>query len=245
MSNNIQELIILYETDDILAVDKDSRIPVHGGKGIEEGSTLLFQVKRYLEQKNGKIPEFITPVHRIDMNTRGPVLFAKNRDSQKLLVNAFRNGEVSKTYHTLASGNIPGNLFIQADIVKGSHKKSAVKNIEMKEIAPEKEHWLSDKYNNSKTISATFIRPLEHFEDSTLCEVEIWTGRYHQIRAVFEKIGHPVCGDMKYNKMKTDDFIGRKKNPYPDGMMLVCRKLEIKSLGISITSTFDIKKPAF
>ncbi len=234
-------LRILFESDDIIVADKDRNVPVHGGKGIDIQKTLLFQIKRLLTQRTGEAPEFITPAHRLDQNTQGPVFFAKNGNAAKILNREFSSGGVLKTYFALLEGLMDSTVFVQADIIKDSHKKAVVKNkIMMKENFPVREEWLLKKDKNSLTESATVIFPIKTQNDTTLCKVETWTGRYHQIRAVCEAIGHPVCGDTKYNHYPRDHFHRRINEKFPDGQMLICKRIEIPNLGITVISGFDL-----
>lgn len=235
----MHSLKILFENEHLIAVDKDRGIAVHGGESIPREETLLHAVKRYL----GTSPDdFVTPAHRLDRNTRGPVIFAKDRETMASLTRAFACGEAKKTYSALLEGRIDTPLFIEADIVKSRHKKSVVKNMKiLSEEIPEKETWLAAKNPKSVTISGTVIRPLAVYGDTTLCSIMIWTGRYHQIRAVCEAIGHPVCGDNKYNH-NPRFYYNRRTNPdYPDNQMLLCKTLELPSLGIFLTSSFDLR----
>ena len=232
-------LKILFENDRIIAVDKDRGTAVHGGESIPREETLLYQVKQYL----GSQPDdFVTPAHRLDRNTRGPVLFVKDRETMAVLTRAFARGEARKTYSALLEGRVSVPLFIEADIVKSRHKKSVVKNLKiLTEEMPAKEAWLAAKDPKSVTISGTVVRPIADYGDTTLCSIEIWTGRYHQIRAVCEAVGHPVCGDNKYNH-DPRFYYNRRTNPdYPDNQMLLCKTLELPSLGIFLTSGFYLR----
>lgn len=230
---------VLFENEHIIAVDKDRNTAVHGGDGIPENETLLYLVKQHL---GTNVPEFITPAHRLDMNTRGPVLFAKDRETAAVLNRAFSRGEVCKTYSALLEGKLEAPLFIEADIVKNRHKKSDVRNMKViSEDFPNKEDWLAAKDRGSRTVSGTFIKPLDLYGDTTLCSIETWTGRYHQIRAVCEAIGHPICGDNKYNHDPRFYYNRRTSPDYPDNQMLLCKTLELPSLGIKLTSGFELK----
>lgn len=234
-------IIVLYESEDVIIIDKDKEVPVHGGQGIDESCTLLYKVNEYLTQRYNKAPDFIAPMHRIDMNTRGPVLFAKNWAIAKVINQAFSKGEIHKTYLALLEGRLEKPLFIQADILKNSHKRALVKSLKVLDSGfPTRVDWLREKDQTSKTISATVIKPVELYQDTTLCDVDIWTGRYHQIRAVSEAAGYPLCGDTKYNH--NPSFHNRRvtnKN-YPDRQMLLCRTLEVPCLNLTVSSTFTL-----
>jgi 23S rRNA pseudouridine955/2504/2580 synthase len=223
-------------------VDKDRATPVHGGLGLKEESTLLFMLKAFLAERDGSAPDFLSPAHRIDMNTLGPVVFAKNRNSLLALIKAFSSGGILKTYRALVEGILSGPLFVQADVRKGGHKKALVSNLlVVKEHFPEHNEWYGSKDKSSTTISATLIYPEKLYDDITLCRVELWSGRYHQIRAICEAIGHPVCGDTKYNHDPRNHYHRKTSNRYPDGQMLLCSAIEIPALGLSVKSRFELK----
>ena len=112
--------------------------------------------------------------------------------------------------------------------------------VSWKENIPSRKEWLAGKDRDSRTISATLIRPVGNHSDTTTCEVETWSGRYHQIRAICEAIGHPVCGDTKYNHDPRHHNHRRTNPMYSLGQMLICKKLEIPALGISVESGFEI-----
>lgn len=136
-----------------------------------------------------------------------------------------------KIYHTLLKGSLKEEVFIEADIARLPGRSVVeVRNLNMTNKIPDKENWLKQKYIYSPEISATIIRPLSNNEDMTLCEVEIWTGRHHQIRAVCRAAGHPVAGDMKYGGDGT----------YME-TSLICKKMMIKEINLSIESKYQIK----
>jgi 23S rRNA-/tRNA-specific pseudouridylate synthase len=237
-----KDIRILFENDDVIVVDKDRGTAVHGGRNIDWESTLLTQVRRYLTARDGTEPAFLCPAHRIDLNTRGPVIFAKSGKMAKTLVETFMAGGVSKIYHALLEGDIDRPVFVQVDILKKGRKKSRVQNkIIMDTGYPSREEWLADRDRSSLTLSATLILPLVRHGSTTHCAVEIWTGRHHQIRAVCEAMGHPVCGDTKYNHDARAGWKRRTNPLYPDRQMLVCRRITVPSLGIDAVSGFEIE----
>ena len=171
-----------------------------------------------------------------------PVIFARNIETAKVLVSVFTRGEVLKTYLVLLEGKLEKNVFLEADVVKSSHRRSRIRNLKVIENEfPTRKAWLSAKDQSSQTISGTLLVPVENHRDSVLCRAEIWTGRHHQIRAVCEAYGHPVCGDTKYNHHPAHHN-KRWTNPaYPSGQMLICKNLEIPSLGILVESGFNLE----
>lgn len=233
-------LRILHEDSGILIADKDRFMAVHGGLGQPAESTLLHRVRSYLTESSAGAAAIVAPVHRIDLNTRGPVVFGKTRDSIYQLKTLFASGGIEKTYEVLVEGWLAEQLFVEADLIKGTHRTATVRNMVIKEKSiPGRASWLSSKDPSSRTICATLLTPVEVREETTLCRAEIWTGRYHQIRAVCEAVGHPVCGDTRYNH--NPRYHNRRyTNPlYPHGQELICRTLVIPALGLSVTSGFE------
>ncbi len=223
------DITVLYQDANLIAVDKDGNTAVHAAPGILYDETLLEKVKAYL-YRNNEPYQFVVPVHRIDRNTRGIVLFARNFETSKKLSDYFKAGCVTKIYHALLEGSLSKRLFIEANIIRDNNKNIVkVENLILQSIIPEKIFWLKTRYQNSKTISATIIRPIENHDNKTKAEIIIWTGRHHQIRAVCEAFGHPVMGDKKYNNSQ-----------YKIGQSLLCKKLIVEDMNLFIGSKQDI-----
>lgn len=110
-----RDLDVLYENDMMIAVDKNDSTLVHAADS-EYKNSLLEMVKSYLYHHNQPYTE-VCPVHRIDRNTRGVVLFAKDLEAAKKINALFKNGEVEKTYTALLIGKIFKTMFFEADIV--------------------------------------------------------------------------------------------------------------------------------
>ena len=182
---------ILYEDENILAVLKPSGLLVHGDE-TEKRITLANQVLSYLMQKgeyqptiqHGFIP---APAHRLDRNTSGIVLFGKNLPSLQALFDLFKTkDQITKKYIALVVGNVEKDGEIKAPLIK-DEKEGKVRIGSLKEGAKE---------------AYTKYHVLKKYKNYTLLEIEIRTGRTHQIRVHMASIGHPVAGDPKYGHFK-------------------------------------------
>ena len=225
----LSDLSVLYKDKDLIAVDKDENTLVHSAPGLLYSETLLERVKAYL-YRNNEPYEFLVPVHRIDRNTRGIVLFARNFETSKKINEYFKAGLVTKVYNAILEGILAERLFIEADIKREiNNNRVTVENLNIISNIPDKMLWVNKRYKNSKTISATIIRPIGNNSRNTMAEIIIWTGRHHQIRAICEAIGHPVSGDKKYSK-----------NRNGTGQSLLCKRLVIEEMNLFIESKQEI-----
>ena len=183
---------IIYQDADVLVVNKDYNMVVHPGAGNYNGTlvnALLFHVKD-LQAIKGEIRPGI--VHRIDKETSGLLMVAKNPRSVEILGDQLRKKTVTRKYLALVEGIITHNLGkINAPI--GRDPKNRQK---MKVIQGGKE-------------AVTNFTVLTRYENYTLIECVLETGRTHQIRVHLNYIGFPIVGDSKYGKRKTDTTYGQ------------------------------------
>ncbi|MDD2396637.1 MAG: RluA family pseudouridine synthase [Tissierellia bacterium] len=181
----------VYEDDNILVVNKPIGLSSQPDKtGIRN---LVDEIKVYLDAKEENISFTFKPAvcNRLDKNTSGLVIAAKNYDALKQTNKAIRERKIRKYYMAKVHGTIKDNLELKDYLIKNDNKN-------MVEI-------INEYKENSKSV-ITYAHPLKTAGRYTWLEVEIETGRAHQIRAHLASIGHPVAGDKKYGKKDNDKY---------------------------------------
>ena len=197
-------LDIVYEDEDIIVVNKAKGMVVHPAIGNPDGTlvnAIMAHCKGNLSGIGGELRPGI--VHRLDKDTSGLLIIAKNDKAHLRISEQIQNRQVKKTYLTLVKGIVPENeATIKMPIGRSTkdRKKMAV--------TPKGKE------------AITHFKVLERFEKYTYLEVNIETGRTHQLRVHMAEIGHPVVGDMVYSNGKNEFNI--------EGQMLHAHRLEFE-----------------
>jgi len=191
-------LSIIYEDDDLLIVDKPSGLVVHPSAGHHDGDTLVNALlARAGGAEYGGIAGVARPgiVHRLDRDTSGLLMVAKHDAAQASLMAQLKARRVRKTYLALVLGSV----------------NAAVGRIEAP-IGRDPKHRTKMAVVADGRASTTGYRVRERFPDWTLLELDLVTGRTHQIRVHLDAIGHPVAGDPVYGtgtSRRGPDGLGR------------------------------------
>lgn len=167
---------IVFEDEALLVLDKPAGLAVHGGSGVSFG---------VIEQLRRQRPEakFLELVHRLDRETSGLLIVAKKRSALTVLHDMMREGKVRKRYLTLVAGRWLNpmqhvKLALHKYLTEGGERRVSV--------------------NSEGKPAHSIVRLLKRWQSYSLVEVELKTGRTHQIRVHLSHLGFPLCGDDKY-----------------------------------------------
>jgi len=174
------ENLIIENNDDFIVLNKNSGISVQGGTKSKKNLTDIFAKSKIFQNSKP------FSVHRLDKDTSGVFIMAKNREMAQLLTSLFRLRKVHKTYLAICNGEI--------DKIKGNMNNDLV------------------RYENNKKIiekAETLFNVIDKNNNSTLLKMKPITGRKHQLRKHLFMIGHSIIGDQKYNSQNNTKSIGK------------------------------------
>ena len=188
-------LIVVYEDENMLVVNKPSGMLTHPTAQERENTlvnALLYKYGEDLSDINGEFRRGI--LHRLDRNTSGLLMIAKNNKAHEYLAEQIKNHTITKKYRAIVKGIIDEDEFeINAPIARN----------------PNQPHKMTVKDDGKP--SKTLVKVLERFKDATYIELTLITGRTHQIRVHMKSINHPVYNDTLYGagqgKVKTDEQV--------------------------------------
>lgn len=164
---DLRPVQVLYESREILVVDKPAGLAIHSSQG-HESDNLTQRVEKFLADQGLRFN--VAPVHRLDLETSGPVLFGKGKKACGQLGQIFMRQEVEKYYQALVVGKTAGSGCLDSAVsAKGKEKPAR-----------------------------TDFRALVRNEQASLLELTLHTGRQHQIRRQLASQGHPLFGDKRY-----------------------------------------------
>ncbi|MDU5742651.1 MAG: RluA family pseudouridine synthase, partial [Finegoldia magna] len=188
-------LDIIYEDDDLILINKKTGVLSHAANPQDYGKNIVDMMVSYLIKTNQFKPtqnSTFTPalVNRLDRNTSGIVVGAKTYDSLKYFNDLFKKHEITKIYETIVVGNLKDQT-IDLALEKDNDKNKSV-------------------INSSGKKSMTKVWNVKNFGKYSLVNVDLLTGRTHQIRAHLSHINHPIIGDIKYGNREVNKYFKNK-----------------------------------
>ena len=213
--NHFMKIKVLYEDSNILAIDKPSGILVHPDQKSKAETILDLFLKKYPK---------LEIVHRLDFETSGVMLLAKNKKAHEFLKKQFKDRTIKKTYYTIVSGSVRNDRGIINKPIGRSPKDF-------------RRHLAGRGARGEMREAITEYRVLKRFTSGknkfTYLEIKPKTGRTHQIRVHMKYLNHPVVCDSLYNPRPNDGSVGQAEGPSLKGisrLALHARSIEFRNL---------------
>lgn len=229
------KLSIVYEDNNILLVDKEQGLTVHWDN---DGSvdTLINRIKKYLYNKGEYQPEnenSFAPAlcNRIDRNTCGIVIAAKNAEALRILNEKIKSREISKKYLCIAVGEMPKKEDTLTAYLQKDEKANQVQ--------------ITDTKTSENLTIKTKYKVLQSCGELSLLEIDLLTGRTHQIRAHLAYIRHPLLGDGKYGNNKINQKYGYKMQALCSYKLTFDFKTDSGILDYLNHKSFEVKEVPF
>jgi 23S rRNA pseudouridine955/2504/2580 synthase len=191
-----REFAVLFEDEHLLAIDKPAGVAVHGGSGVSFG--VIEQLRR---ARPGA--KFLELVHRLDKDTSGVLLLAKQRQALTQVQNQFRERGTHKVYAALVNGAWPAR-----------RKVIDVALVKTLDAQGERHVRAAGAASADARRSITLVKVATAFAQHTLLDVTLKTGRTHQIRVHLAHEGHPIVGDPKYGDFASNRAIARGEHRF-------------------------------
>lgn len=205
-----RELPILYQDDDVVAVNKPAGLYVHRGARTRRATRTALQMVR------DQLARWVYPVHRLDRPTSGVLLFALNPDTAKRLAACFANRQIRKSYLAVVRGYIAPSALIDHPLAPDAHTSKGAQNLKPAQTA----------YDRLGTVELPFSVGRYSTSRYSLACVHPPTGRMHQIRRHFHHISHPVIGDTVYGDGRHNRFFREH---------FACRRLLLAATELAFT----------
>lgn len=207
---------IIYQDKNIILINKDIGVLSHAAEDQDENvvDALIYYLHEKGEYDPKKEKTFIPAIcNRLDRNTSGIIIGAKNAPALRTINQAIRENKIRRFYKTIVKGQLEINQAIEGYLVRDRE----LRKVEV----------LEDGEDGGKIIR-TKIKTLDIAGNYSLLEIELLTGRTHQIRAHLSHLGHPLIGDGKYGDIEINQYFRNKFNL--NNQLLHAYKIEFKSM---------------
>ncbi|KPU27110.1 pseudouridine synthase [Caloranaerobacter sp. TR13] len=234
IQNNKVDIDIVYEDENIILINKPKGMLSHSDR-VDSKNDVVNALISYLYSKGEYNPNeektFIPSIcNRLDRNTSGIIIGAKNFTTLQLMNKAIREKKIKKYYKCIVKGKIQKDFNIKGYMLKDTKKNKAK---------------IFQNYVNGAKKIETGIKVLKNNDKYSLLEIDLITGRTHQIRAHLSYLGHPIIGDIKYGDITTNRFFKEEYNL--DSQFLHSYKIKFNGLddylaylnGKSFTASLD------